>query len=133
MSKKDMAVEKHKNGYNCAQCLCCVYGPELGFSEEDIFRITEGFGFGMGSMSTCGVVSAMAVIAGMKNSDGKLGESKTKKSTYKIVKEMTEAFLKENGTTVCKELKGVGTGSPVKSCDRLIEDGSDIIEKFLFD
>lgn len=51
---KEIAVEKFKKGYNCCQAVACAYCGELGVKEEDMFRITEGFGSGMGGLKdTC--------------------------------------------------------------------------------
>lgn len=48
--------DKHTRGYNCAQIVLCSYAEELGIDEETLFRISEGFGAGMGGMmQTCGV------------------------------------------------------------------------------
>ena len=55
---KEIAVEKFKKGYNCCQAVACAYCEELGVKEEDMFRITEGFGSGMGGLKdTCGAVT----------------------------------------------------------------------------
>ena len=42
--------DKHTRGYNCAQIVLCSYAEELGIDEETLFRISEGFGAGMGGM-----------------------------------------------------------------------------------
>ncbi len=130
--KKEESMKNHKKGYNCAQSVACLYAEELGFNEEDIFRATEAYGLGMGTMGTCGAISAMAAVAGMKNSDGNLNNPKTKKNTYKLIREMTEEFEKKNGSVICRDLKGVDTGTPLRSCSGCIEDAVDIIEKTLF-
>ena len=77
------ALEYHKKGYNCAQAVACAYADLFGVDEKTAFRMTEGFGFGMGAMGTCGAVSGMTFIAGLKNSDGNLDAPATKKGTYK--------------------------------------------------
>ncbi len=45
---------------------------ELGMDEKEVFKLMEPFGFGMGTMGTCGAVSAMAAVVGMNVSDGNL-------------------------------------------------------------
>ena len=128
---KEKAIANHKKGYNCAQSVACLYAEELGFDERDVFRMTEAFGLGMGVMDTCGAVSAMAVVAGMKNSDGNSENPTTKSSTYKLIRAMFEEFKKKNQSTDCRELKGVDTKKPLRSCNDCIEDSVEIIEKFL--
>ena len=46
---KDTIV-RHDKGFNCAQAVACTYCDLLGYKEEDVFRMTEGFGLGMGCM-----------------------------------------------------------------------------------
>ena len=52
-SKCEKAVEKKHNGYNCAQAVACSFCQEFGVAEEEMFRIAEGFGLGMGMMEVC--------------------------------------------------------------------------------
>ena len=42
-TKKD-AAERFEKMYNCCQAVVCAYCEELGVKEEDVFRMTEGFG-----------------------------------------------------------------------------------------
>ena len=35
MTKKELALEYHKKGYNCAQAVACAFCEELGVSETD--------------------------------------------------------------------------------------------------
>ena len=44
------AYDNHKRGYNCAQSVVCSYSDLLGVDEEILFRMSEGFGLGMGRM-----------------------------------------------------------------------------------
>lgn len=125
------AVEYHHKGYNCAQAVVCAYCDLFDMDERESFRMAEAFGFGMGTMGTCGAVSAMAMLAGMKISDCDLAKPATKKESYRAMKQMTKAFEEKNQTVVCRELKGVGTGAPLRSCDGCIEDAASIIEEFL--
>ena len=44
----EKAVNLHKNGYNCAQSIVCAFAQELGADYETAFRLSEGFGGGIG-------------------------------------------------------------------------------------
>lgn len=131
MDKAAMAVDNHKKGYNCAQAVACAFAEDLGVDEKDIFRMTEAFGFGMGSMGTCGAVSAMAVIIGLSESDGNLSEPHTKKKSYKEIKKLRQAFFEKNGSVICREIKGVDSGKVLRSCDGCVEDAARLIEDYL--
>lgn len=125
------ALDNHHSGYNCAQSVACAFCDLFGVKEEDAFRQTEAFGFGMGTMGTCGAVSAMAYLAGLKVSDGDLENPSTKKQSYKTMKAMTQEFLDWNKSVICAEIKGVSGGEVLRSCDGCVEDAARIVEKVL--
>lgn len=127
----EKALAYHKSGYNCAQAVVCAYCDMMGTDREEAFKISEAFGLGMGTMGTCGAVSAMAMIAGLKNSDGNLEKPATKKETYKLIKQMTLEFQEKNKSVICAELKGVAGGQVLRSCDGCISDACQIIEDVL--
>ena len=128
---KDTIV-RHDKGFNCAQAVACTYCDLLGYKEEDIFRMTEGFGLGMGCMAgTCGALSGAVLLAGLKNSDGQIDAPKTKGKTYKLSRQLLERFHERCGSTICAELKGVTTGTPVHSCADCIKDAAAIVEEVL--
>lgn len=126
--------DKHTRGYNCAQIVLCSYAEELGIDEETLFRISEGFGAGMGGMmQTCGAVTAMFMALGLANSSGDLQACDTKPQTMKKVRELAAEFEKKNESIVCRELKGIDTGKVLRSCDGCIEDGIRILGEYLLD
>jgi C_GCAxxG_C_C family probable redox protein len=127
------ALNNHSSGYNCAQAVSCVFAEELGMKERDIFRMTEAMGFGMGTMGTCGAVSAMAVVAGLSESDGNTEAPGSKRKSYAVMKEMTEKFKEMNGSVICRELKGIDTGEALRSCNGCIEDAVRIAEDYIKD
>ena len=57
------AVEKFQKMYNCCQSVACSVCEEYGISEKDMFRLTEGFGSGIGGLKdTCGAAMGMFLI-----------------------------------------------------------------------
>lgn len=63
-SRAEKAVENHRCGYNCAQSVACAYADLVGETEEQLYRVTEGFGSGMGGLAgTCGAVTAAVLLA----------------------------------------------------------------------
>ncbi len=131
MDRKEQAIMLHKNGFNCAQSVACTFCSVMGADPVSTFKLAEPLGFGMGSMGTCGAVSAMALVVGMKMSDGNLDKPGTKKECYKMMKELTEAFVNKNGSMICKEIKGVETKKVLRSCDGCIEDAVALLDKYL--
>ena len=131
-SRVKETIVRHDKGYNCAQAVACTYCDLFGYKEEDVFRMTEGFGLGMGCMAvTCGALSGAVLLAGLKNSDGQINAPKTKGKTYKLSRQLLERFQERCGSTICAELKGVTTGTPVHSCADCIKDAAAIVEEVL--
>ena len=93
----EKAVALFREGYNCAQAVTGAFAEQFGMSQEDALRFSEGMGAGMGRLRlTCGAVSAMALLAGLKLSNGKPNDLATRKEVYAVVQEMTKAFQEKN-------------------------------------
>ena len=132
-TRVEETIKRHDIGYNCAQAVACTYCDLVGLDEEMMFRITEAFGGGMGCPEgTCGAVSGAVALAGMKASTGNLEKPNSKAESYKLSKEILKQFKEQNGSVICKELKGVGTGTPLRSCQDCIKDAAAIAERVLF-
>ena len=116
MTKKELALEYHKKGYNCTQAVACAFCGEFGVS---------------GMMDTCGALTGLFMLIGMKNSGGVEQAGKTKADTYKKTREYAAKFKEINGSVYCKELKGVETGKILAPCDKCILDAVELAEQFL--
>lgn len=131
-SKFEKALENRKKGYNCCQAVACAYSDDFGIDEEIMFKISEGFGSGLGNMQgMCGAVSGAVILAGLKNSVGTQNTT-TKADTYKIIKEIVKEFQTKNSSVICKELKGVETKKVLRSCEGCIEDTINIVDEIIF-
>lgn len=124
---KAKAADYHKQGYNCAQAVICALASRLGIDADAAFRLAEGFGLGMGGMTeTCGAISGAVMAAGQAMSTG-TADPTSKGRTYQLSREIARRFHEKNGTTVCRELKGVGTDhGPLRPCPGCIDDAIDI-------
>lgn len=132
MTKKELAISLHDQKYNCAQSVACAFAEDLNIDPQILFKICEGFGLGMGCMNgTCGAISGAVALLGMKNSDGNLDSPATKASTYQLSRELSEKFQQKNSSTICKELKGIDTGTVLRSCPGCIEDAVEFVEEIL--
>ena len=132
-TRVEETVKRHDIGYNCAQAVACTYCDLVGVDEELMFRLTEALGAGMGGLEgTCGALSGACVLAGMKASTGNLEKPNSKAASYKLSKEILNLFKEQNGSVVCKEIKGVGTGKVLRSCNDCIKDAAAIAEQVLF-
>lgn len=126
------AIVNHKKGYNCAQAVACAYCDLAGADEDAMFKMTEGFGAGIGGMEQiCGAVSGAVALAGLCNSKGSNNPT-SKGGTYRISKEILHKFQDKNGSVICKELKGLETKKVLRSCEGCIQDAAQLVEEILF-
>ena len=126
-------IKRHNKGYNCAQAVACTYCDLVRVDEETMFKMTEALGLGMGAMQgTCGAMTGACVLAGMKASTGNLEQPNSKMNSYQLAREITNRFQEQNGSLVCKELKGVETGKMLRSCSDCIKDAAGLVEMILF-
>lgn len=132
-SRVALALEKHDKGYNCAQAVSCAFSDLTELDEKTIFRMTEGLGLGMGSTDgTCGAISAAAVLSGIKLSTCNLDAPDSKKVSYACSKTCLDTFKEQNGSLVCRDLKGLDTGTPLRPCNGCIADAVRIIAEHIF-
>ena len=48
-----------------------------------------------------------------------------------MARQITKAFRDQNGSVICKELKGVDTGKVLRSCDDCIADAVRLVEEIV--
>ena len=80
----EAAIKNYRNHYNCSQSILCAWADKLNMNETSIYRLSEGFGAGMGMHETCGAITAILAILSYHCSDGDLGNGKTKAQTYHL-------------------------------------------------
>ena len=125
-----MADELHRKGFNCAQSVAVACADMVDVPKEILFKSTEGFGAGMGTMDgVCGALTGGLLIAGLKNSTANFAAPKSKASTMKISKAMLTSFREKSGAIICRELKGVDTGKMICSCPDCIKHGVEVVEE----
>lgn len=132
ISEKAVYLFKERK-YNCCQAIICAYCEEYGIDDKDIFKLTEGFGLGMGGLKdTCGAVTGMFMAIGMHNSAGdKNHPTLTKMDTYAAVREAAADFRAKNGSIYCCELKAILDGKQVVPCDVCVRTAAEYVEKYI--
>lgn len=103
-SRVEETATKKMRGYNCAQAVACTYCDLAGIDEDTMKNITQGFAVGMGGSmeGTCGALIGATCVLGIINQNPQ--------KTMKQTREMMLSFKEQNGTVVCKELKGLTDG-----------------------
>lgn len=146
-SRVDEAVKTFESGYGCAQAVFSTYADLFGMDKETALRLASPMGGGIGRMrEVCGAVSAMALLAGLKDGNTDPSDEDGRERIYLLVREMGDLFRAENGSIICRELLGIKTreqsARPDKRtaeyydgrpCSRLVASAAKIVEEMLLE
>src|SRR5512136_880207 len=104
-NRADAAMEKFKNGYNCAQAVIYVFHDELGIPEDTALKAACGLGAGMGrKQEVCGAVTGGILVLGMRHGRGSRDERPAMELTYAKTRELMERFADKHGSCICRHL-----------------------------
>ena len=108
------AEELFMQGFNCAQSVAAAFADVYGYSEEQMLRVSAGFGAGIGRMRmSCGAFNALVLLAGLENGSVTPGDQQGKSQNYKLVQELAAKFQEEHGSVICAELLKLKRGAPL--------------------
>lgn len=112
MNHEERARELFKQGYNCSQAVLLAFGDVTGLEDRTALMLSSSFGGGMGRLrEVCGAVSGMFMVAGILYGYDDPADQSGKTSHYQRIQALAEAFRKENGSIICRELLGLGSGA----------------------
>lgn len=134
--REEKAVELYNSGYNCAQSVLGAYADILGMDPDMAFRISSPFGGGLAGMRhICGAVSGMSMTVGLKAGNSDPADKEKKKAAVTIVKMLMDEFTMENGSVICRQLRGLESGLPEgkspKPCVEYVRTCARLIDKYL--
>lgn len=130
-------------GYNCSQSVATVFAGEMGLTEEQVLRMSAGFGAGMGRLrEVCGAFSGMVFAFSTIYATGR---PEDKSRLYAEVQALAAQYrTRAGGSIVCRELLGLSRaeGSPLASertadyyrkrpCPKLIHLAADLLSDYL--
>lgn len=123
MPRRERAV-LYKREHNCCQAVLLAFGPELGILEERLLAMGACFGSGMGCMEeTCGALCGAQMVQGLLRFDGRRMNPQAS--------QLQSEFAKRCGATRCRDLKGVGSGRVLCSCEDCVRNAVSALECFL--
>ena len=100
-----------REGWNCCQSVAMAYSDVLGLPEKSVAKLASGFGGGFGRLrEVCGCVSGMTLVAGAIVSADDPSDREARTANYALVQEFADAYRKENGSIICRELLGLNGG-----------------------
>lgn len=110
MTKHEQLAEAYfMEGYNCAQAVFLAFAVEKGIDRADAARLASSFGGGVGGMrEMCGALSGACMAAGLLLGYDDPGAKEEKSAHYARIRELAEAFRAVHGTTLCREILGLG-------------------------
>ena len=124
MSRKEEAVTRKHNGYNCCQAVLCSFSEEAGLPEETLKKLGAGYCVGLGCMeATCGALCAAEMLLGLTAYQGR--------PILREAAALHRAFKERCGASICKDLKGIGTGSVLCECDDCVRNAVVLTEEFI--
>lgn len=121
-SRAEEAVNKKKSGYNCAQAVLRTYCDLAAIDEETAKQMMQAFAGGMCTMeASCGAMTGAAIALGLIN--------KQPGKTMMDIRAMMTAFKEQNKSVICKELKGIETGTVLRECNDCVRDAALLLEQ----
>ena len=106
--RMDYAAQRKKE-MNCCQAVLVAFADQLGRSEDELQQLGSGFGSGMGTMEgTCGALVGAIMVSSLLSPDGEARNNS---------RAIMSRFKELCGATICRDLKGIGTGKVLCSCE----------------
>ena len=145
MTRKEIAMENFKKGYNCSQAVVLAFSDLLDADESFLLKLSSSFGGGLGRLrEVCGSVSGMAIVAGILYGYDESSAQEDKAAHYGRIQEMAKEFEKRNGSIVCRELLGLSEkhDAPTpeartteyykkRPCVELVGDSAEILDEYI--
>ncbi|MBQ9693811.1 MAG: C_GCAxxG_C_C family protein [Kiritimatiellae bacterium] len=105
MTPSETAVQLFHAGASCAQAVLGACAPSLGLDQATAMKLGSGMGAGLaGLRETCGAVTAMVAILGLRDGIDSPMDAKTKAALYERIRSAIAAFDAQFGTHNCKAL-----------------------------
>ncbi|OPY78866.1 MAG: putative redox-active protein (C_GCAxxG_C_C) [Syntrophorhabdus sp. PtaU1.Bin153] len=121
-TKRDIAVAKFQEGYNCAQSVVYSYCDDLGLDKNSALKMACGFGGGMGCKEeVCGAVTGGIMVIGARYGRGEKDDRKAAELTYAKTQELMDQFVERHGTFICRTL--------LNGCDLMTKEGRKYIKE----
>ncbi len=103
---QERGAQLFASGYNCAQATCAALAPAFGVDEVTALKAAAMFGGGVARTGgLCGAVSGALMALGFRYATAETSGD-IKAALYERGRAFMEAFERENGSTVCRDLIG---------------------------
>ena len=97
--------ELFEQGWNCAQSVFLSHAAEFGLAPDLAQRLAAPLGGGLGGLRrTCGAVTALGLLAGLRRGAYDPNDLEAKKAFYALIQTLDAEFATEFGTSQCAQL-----------------------------
>ncbi len=99
-----IADDRHREGFNCAQSALSPFAEELGLPLDVAMRLAAPFGGGMGRQGeVCGAASGALMALGLRYGSP-VADKDAKETVYAITAEFLRRFEARTGALLCRDL-----------------------------
>lgn len=145
-TKEEMVKEAREaflSGCNCAQSTAVPFADCCGITKDAMLKLASGLGGGVaGLKQTCGIVTGMALVIGMKKGSADPKDADNKAMVKNDLQALANEFVSKFDSTLCAELTAKLEKDPVpsvytgefyeqKPCMALVETGVGMIYDYL--
>jgi C_GCAxxG_C_C family probable redox protein len=140
--RQEKAKAAFLEGHNCAQSVLLAFNTDIGLKDEDLLRISSGFGSGMGRMQeTCGALTGGMMVISYLYGKFRVGDHASKELSIEMIGAFVKTFRQKHKETSCRKLLGLDLGTeegrneasedPVykKKCTAYVTDAVEILER----
>lgn len=115
-SKREKALAKFREGYNCAQSILNAFADDLHLETNTALRISCGFGAGIGRQGeVCGAVTGGVMVLGLRYGRGEADDRSATELTYAKTQQLMDEFVEKHGSFICRKV--------LQGCDLATEEG----------
>lgn len=100
----DKARKYFGQKYHCSQAVLAAFADEIGLTEQQALKLGGCFGAGMCKGEVCGACTGALMALGMKYGQCEVMDMESRVKTNEVTKAFLDAFRKENGSYICREL-----------------------------
>ena len=123
MDRKQLALDTHAAGFNCAQAVfTALVDGSPRIDRTTALRVSACFGGGMRCGEVCGAVTGALMALGTERGFDEATDADGKARAAAVARAFHAEFRKRRGTLICRDLLGEDPGGP-GAVDRLKASG----------
>ncbi|MCX7780803.1 MAG: C-GCAxxG-C-C family protein [Negativicutes bacterium] len=130
---KELAGQRFKEGYNCAEAILRAFVEKLGLEvSDDALKMASGFGGGVGHAGCmCGALTAATMVLGLL--EGRTSKEQSRGAIYESAGEFHKLFTEKFGTSCCRVLNPhpFETKEHLRNCLKITGNTAELLEKYL--